>query len=505
MLLLFGYCIGFPCSISYIGPPVTMSFQSLLSTFKAATGDPRAPPKAERRRSDPSRANPSSSSAVLGTNTNPNDDTKSKANERTAPSAPAQPTKSLLEATTELWRIAEIRRSAAGMREKARSSTVDTSNGSNSSNARDGFHLAMCACVVDDLPHEEVWRRFMQKDSFEVNNAIGGAESSSSTTSIPATAEIYIHAKHPDRLRTSWARSKTISKCYKPEWNDVRIVRAMLALAEEALQDQRTTHVLFATESCVPIATLGEVAKRIVTNNKGNADWNRSFVDAYGRNSSRCTRFDERNCWDALLRSVPSDAIQKALPGWCLISRRHAESILNLPQALGGQDLWPAFTDVWAPEEVYFPTGLALCGYLAPDPEGDSDVVREPLTYSEWNERARDHKDRAHPLVFDGCFEDDKATIRRIHQDKGCTFLRKIKKPIPVRIWEDVVTEKINGNGKVTERDYHGRSSDRSHESSGRKRYRRDYDDDDRGTHDFYGRGKEDHDSYYGHSRQRRY
>ena len=341
----------------------------------------------------------------------------------------------------------------------------------------------------------------MQKDSFEVNNAIGGAESSSSTTSMPATAEIYIHAKHPDRLRTSWARTKTISKCYKPEWNDVRIVRAMLALAEEALQDQRTTHVLFATESCMPIATLGAVAKRIVINNKGNADWNRSFVDAYGRNSPRCTRFDERNCWDALLRSVPSDAIQKALPGWCLLSRRHAESILNLPQALGGQDLWPAFTDVWAPEEVYFPTGLALCGYLAPDPEGDSGVVREPLTYSEWNERARDHKDRAHPLVFDGCFEDDKATIRRI-QDKGCTFLRKVKKPIPVRIWEDVVTEKTNGNGKVAERDYHGRNRDRS--SSGRKRYRRD-NDDDRGTHDFYGRGKEDHDSYYGHSRQRRY
>ena len=472
-----------------------MSFQSLLSTFKAATGDPQAPPNAEKRHSDPSRAKPSSSSAASDTNTNPNDDTKSKANEcrSTAPSAPAQPTKSLLEATTELWRIAEIRRSAAGMRKKARSSTADTSNGSDSSNARDGFHLGICACVVDDLPHEEVWRRFMQKDSFEVNNSIGGAVPSLSTTSIPAAAEIYIHAKHPDRLRSSWARSKTISKCYKPEWNDVRIVRAMLALAEEALQDQRTTHVLFATESCIPIATLGAVAKRIVTNNKGNADWNRSFVDAYGRNSTRCTRFDERNCWDALLRSVPSDAIQKALPGWCLISRRHAESILNLPQALGGQDLWPAFTDVWAPEEVYFPTGLALCGYLAPYPEGDSGVVREPLTYSEWNERARDHKDRAHPLVFDGCFEDDKATIRRI-QDKGCSFLRKVKKPIPVRIWEDFVTEKTNGNGKVAERD---------RSSSGRKRYRRDYDD-DRGTH-FYGGGQEGDDSNYGHSRQRRY
>ena len=340
----------------------------------------------------------------------------------------------------------------------------------------------------------------MQSDTF-----VAGGDST-----MRASAELYIHAKHPDRLRSSWARSKTISKCYKPNWNDVRIVRAMLALAEEALTDKRTTHILFATESCIPIATLGEVAKRIVVEQSGqdkeksSINWDRSFVDAYGRNSPRCTRFDERNCWDALIGKVPPDAIQKALPGWCLISRKHMEGILNLPQELGGQDLWPAFTDVWAPEEVYFPTCLALCGYLAPESEGDNDVVREALTYAEWNERASNHKDRAHPLVFDGCFEDDTAVIRRI-RGQGCTCLRKVKRPVPVRLWEDVVTGRNRGTGKLAERQYQGRGRDRSYESSsGRKRNRHDYDG-GRGRDDYYGRGRRDDSNYYGNSRQRRH
>lgn len=132
----------------------------------------------------------------------------------------------------------------------------------------------------------------MQSDKF----AAGG------DPTVSASAEVYIHAKHPDRIRSSWARSRAIAKCYNPEWNDVRIVRAMLALAEDALRDERTTHVMFVTESCIPIATLAEVASRIVVVEEDGANgaaasklnWDRSFVDAYGRDSTRCTRFDER-------------------------------------------------------------------------------------------------------------------------------------------------------------------------------------------------------------------
>ncbi len=117
---------------------------------------------------------------------------------------------------------------------------------------------------------------------------------------------------------------------HRPNWNDVRIVRAILSLLETALRDKRTTHVLLCTESCVPVATLKETAWSVLLNEvcpwevEGGGDghhfrecptkhaqssrgsnsssqrrvyWNQSYVNCYDRNSRRCTRFDERKCF----------------------------------------------------------------------------------------------------------------------------------------------------------------------------------------------------------------
>lgn len=132
-----------------------------------------------------------------------------------------------------------------------------------------------------------------------------------------------IHKHHT----CSTHRSKILPITHRPNWNDVRIVRAILSLLETALRDRKTTHVLLCTESCIPIATLTETAKSVLLNKvclweeegQGNDDghaskesltndaqkscsnskqrrlhWNQSYVNCYDRNSSRCTRFDER-------------------------------------------------------------------------------------------------------------------------------------------------------------------------------------------------------------------
>jgi len=445
-------------------------FASLLSTFKAATGAPSEANASNRGDASgsviPSGSVNGSSSGTAKKrgqhDTSAGREKKDVVTGDTTAATASEPARSLLSATTDLWRIAEIRRSAGIANEsKADGSSIASPK---------AFRLAICACVVDSFPHEDVWRRFMRNDTFSDGNVTNGADG----TKISASAELYVHAKHPDRIRSSWARSKTIAKSYKPDWNDVRIVRAMLALAEEALKDGKTTHILFATESCIPIGTLAEVARRVVVDeDSGKLNWDRSFVDAYGRDSSRCTRFDERNCWDVLTRSVPSDAICKALPGWCLLSRRHVEGVLGIPQSLG-QDLWPAFEDAWAPEEVYFPTCLSLLGYMT-----GGNVVKEPLTYAEWNERAKDHRDRAHPLEFDGCFERDEAFLRSIKRD-GCMFLRKVKRPIPTRLWEDVVLGRHSSGGgdfgnvnSVAGRKRHRDDTEYQHFQEGSSRYER--------------------------------
>jgi hypothetical protein len=121
-------------------------------------------------------------------------------------------------------------------------------------------------------------------------------------------------------------RSKLIPISHRPNWNDVRIVRAILSLLENALRNEKTTHVLLCTESCIPVATLKETARSVLLNEicpweeaeegtdghhqqkecpsnrpkknlpRGRLYWNQSYVDCYDRNSSRCTRFDEREC-----------------------------------------------------------------------------------------------------------------------------------------------------------------------------------------------------------------
>ena len=139
-----------------------------------------------------------------------------------------------------------------------------------------------------------------------------------------------------------------------------------------------------------------------------------------------------------------------SLPGWCLLSRKHIQGILDLPSKLGGGgnnkgdkdddvelELWPSFERVWAPEEVYFPTALSLLGYLDDDSTrgcrgggGGLAVVRRALTHSQWDERAAKHSDRAHPLTYDHLFggggdDDGGGAEELIHRvrGEGCLIL----------------------------------------------------------------------------------
>ena len=124
-----------------------------------------------------------------------------------------------------------------------------------------------------------------------------------------------------------------------------------------------------------------------------------------------------------------------SLPGWCLLSRKHAIDIVNIPSLLGGMNLWPAFERVWAPEEVFVPTALAICGNM-------EEVSTRALTYCHWPTQASNQNDRAHPITYDGCFDD--ALVSRARAD-GCLFLRKMKRPINLSVWEQIVVHHRRG------------------------------------------------------------
>jgi hypothetical protein len=295
---------------------------------------------------------------------------------------------------------------------------------------------------VDDLPHEHIWKRWIESGGSFTKRHTSIQEGKNTTQRpIEASADLFIHAKFPEKISSQWVKSKLRTKSYKPNWNDVRIVQAMLATAEEALTDEKnttndkTTHILFCTESCIPITSLQDAAHALLFScdddtrieKEPNLDY--SFVSAYNGTSSRCTRFDERSCWSKLVNAgIPHDAIWKALPGWCLLCRQHIQAILDMPSIyLEGDSLWPAFEDVWAPEEVFFPTALSLLGFLPSE-----NVILRSVTHSKWK-----NPSDANPIEYDDRFNE--RLVKTLREEEGCLFLRKMKYPINVQTWKQVV------------------------------------------------------------------
>lgn len=118
-------------------------------------------------------------------------------------------------------------------------------------------------------------------------------------------------------------------------------------------------------------------------------------------------------------------SLHKALPGWITLCRDHAKEILEL------EFIVDTFEGIWAPEEVYFPTMLALTGVLA------NGVVNSSLTFAKWPTGHKSNK--AHPFTY---------TFNRIDvenwQKGGHFFARKFVDEIDYRLWTDIVQERTS-------------------------------------------------------------
>ena len=66
--------------------------------------------------------------------------------------------------------------------------------------------IAICLVIVDGLYHEDIWRRW-----------IAGGEDT------PYRAELYIHAKFPEKISSEWVRQRTLQGSFRPEWNSIEV------------------------------------------------------------------------------------------------------------------------------------------------------------------------------------------------------------------------------------------------------------------------------------------
>jgi len=191
--------------------------------------------------------------------------------------------------------------------------------------------------------------------------------------------------------------------------------------------------------------------------------WDVSWLNARNRNMEGTPRnLYERDQFGKIHRMVPGMCRWKA-DQWIMLSRKHALAVLHIDSHMPPKDeLWNAFADINASDEMYFPTALGVLGilqeddgdnsnkngataavaapprseaYASIDSRRDSDgrdvvdereprqnpnpneVVKRPVTYTDWSEGMRN------PTSFSGVREFTKvATAAR---QQGSLMARK--------------------------------------------------------------------------------
>jgi len=277
--------------------------------------------------------------------------------------------------------------------------------------------VGICLVVVDELYHEDIWRAWVEQGE------VPGAR---------FKARLFVHAKYPDRISSAWVRAQTLAFTHSPEWNSPEVIRAMLSLLEEGLRDATVGRFVFGTESCLPIYSLATTGQKLFEH---DASW----LDAFNAGKSN---WEAGACFRAVdSRIVPPMAVWKAIPGWVMLTRRHAAEVVCLPKA-SGCDLVSAWGPggqwsedkggVFAPEEVFFATMLAILGYLRKDGQRD-EVRRQMVTFASWQRRGD-----ANPIAYTQFNRGMLESFR----SSGCVFARKFGKGVVNRAtWERILAQ----------------------------------------------------------------
>lgn len=197
--------------------------------------------------------------------------------------------------------------------------------------------LALLFLVIDGLPFEDQWREWLRRQD-------GRTE-----------VKVWVHAKHPEKISSSWVRKRLLPTSYRPAWGSVEITRAELELLRVAIEDPaEMQRFLFASESCLPLLPLDRAADALFAT--ASKSWVK-FTNVPNNGYSNQLQFQP-----LISVGVPSESVWKA-DQWVALTRTHALALLALPK-LFGQEVWSLFRGVSASDEMYFPTCLAVLGEL---------------------------------------------------------------------------------------------------------------------------------------------
>ena len=346
-----------------------------------------------------------------------------------------------------------IRSHLASLRGKATSAQKAASDQASDS----PFVVCLLFIIIDSLPFEGIWRRWLGGTEANPNMAAKG-----SNAGRPVLTKVLVHAKFPEKVKSEWVRARLIKESYKPEWGSVEITKAMVALLKRGVEATSSMAVptgddrvrfLFASESCVPVCKLPDAATALSASKQS---WLQvKYKPRTGYNGS--------SQWLPIENSslIPKECVCKA-DQWVCLTRTHAKEIFGLAQQLDQSTkvprlpasidaFWPAFKKGCASDEMYFPTMLSCCGILPTRVDGSAGpsdgVAPRQLTYVRWihpdlDDYSRENSMVDRPVAFEMLDPGLFATAR----EKGCLFLRKLIVPkkkgtvsITAEAWEKCV------------------------------------------------------------------
>lgn len=281
--------------------------------------------------------------------------------------------------------------------------------------------LGILLIIIDELPHEAIWRVWLEcgYHSYELLKK-----------GIPSV-KFWIHAKFPERVRSSWVRKRLVKDFHlKPSWGSVELTEVMIRMLIEATatDDHTISKYCFASESCVPILPLIETLKLLQIDDEENDDFCNCNQDSWLSYTAEPTNgYAKQGQFDALKDCFPKESILKS-DQWIMISRFHATQVISIWEALLRvplTDFLELFHKVHASDEMFFPSCLCLLGCMRPRPQTEQSttshnnpkVLKRRLTHCRWVNGEKGPQ----------------TSLSLTHQDvteaieAGCVFYRKLK------------------------------------------------------------------------------
>jgi hypothetical protein len=200
--------------------------------------------------------------------------------------------------------------------------------------------LALLFLTRGDLLQSRVWGEFLAGREEEI--------------------PLFHHAKHPEAVDSPALRRAVRVPTLPTEWGGISLVRATLRLLEAALAECDATHFALVSESCVPIKPAGEILRRLAMDSRSRIAW-----EGFGEMSLSHRQRVEK------AKGIPL-ASWRMQHQWMVLEREAVEWVT-------AEDLTGRFENVFAPDEHYFATALAMMGFPL-----EERVRKMRTTWVEW-------------------------------------------------------------------------------------------------------------------------